>query len=73
MTYRTLGDKFVVWREGSSGINSNRGSITNTGHFPRVSTNAGNQRDVFVTWIDNYNLDNNPELENGVFVRELFP
>jgi hypothetical protein len=73
MTYRALGDKFVVWREGDSGINSNRGSITNSGHFPRVSTNAGNQRDIFITWKDSYNLDNNSELENGVFVRELFP
>ncbi|MDI6784097.1 MAG: hypothetical protein QME64_08400, partial [bacterium] len=73
MTYRALGDKFVLWREGSSGINSNRGSIANSGHFPRVSTNAGNQRDIFITWKDSYNLDNDPELENGVFVRELFP
>ncbi|MDI6784748.1 MAG: hypothetical protein QME64_11730, partial [bacterium] len=80
LSYTASGTKMVVWREIGETyhrIVSNRGwikSLRSGGWaLPRLTTNYQNKRDLFMSWCDLYNLDADPEDEQAVWIKELYP
>ncbi len=83
LTYRSTGQKLVVWQTGSGTLylTSNQGYITplygdislgDVGH-PRITTNAFNRRDPVILWNDNYDLEGDGSPISTLFFRELYP
>jgi hypothetical protein len=74
VTYRNNSLKCVVW-DVSNEIHSNffQGIKLNSASLPRVTTSGVNQRDIYLTWLDEYNVIGDSNLEKVLSLRELYP